>query len=104
MNKTYKVPIFASLALLMSFAAAGATNSTYNWDDGGAIWGVTYPKCEKQYTVQSPVDFKFDWLSYSEGTNYYLHDWESVTFIFYPSLPHFMLIRVTMASSTGFTK
>ena len=72
-----------ALALLVSHAVAEPTNTTFNYENNGSDWGHSYGQCMSEYTVQSPVNFKFDWTDDTK-VKYYLHDWAKYNFAFLP--------------------
>ena len=84
MKQITRLAQVVAVMMLVSLAAAGAENSTFNYDNGGNDWGTTYPKCTAQYTVESPVNFKFDWDGFVKGTNYFLKDWSDAQFSYLP--------------------
>ena len=84
MKQITKLVNVVAVVLLMSLATADPTNSTWNYDQKGADWKDTYPACYQAYSVESPVNFKFDWTTFVAGTNYFLHDWSLSAFSYLP--------------------
>jgi len=72
-------------SLFLATASAAETNSTWNYDNGGNDWGDTYKSCAAQYTVESPIDYAFDWSTYGTPTNYYLKSWVDDGFSYLPT-------------------
>ena len=72
-------------SLFFAAALGAETNSTWNYDNGGNDWGDTYTKCASQYTVESPIDYAFDWSTYGTPTNYYLISWNEDGFSYLPT-------------------
>ena len=85
MKQITKLVQVVAVLLFVSLAAADPTNSTWNYDNNGSDWGDDYSKCTAPYTVESPVNFHFDWAGFVAGTNYFLHDWSDAQFSFLPA-------------------
>ena len=83
--KHSKVTNLLIFALFLGTAFGDPTNSTFNYDKNGTDWSDAYPKCTA-YTVESPVNFKFNWTEYGDQglADYKLRDWSSDFFSFLP--------------------
>ena len=84
MKQVSKVTGLFIVATLLTNVFAAETNSTWNYDNGGSDWGSlgsTYSKCASQYTVESPIDFSYDWSTLG---GYYLYDWSTDGFSYLP--------------------
>ena len=83
-NLISKVSNLLIFAFFLGTALGDPTNSTWNYDSNGTDWSDTYSKCTNKYMVESPVNFKFNWTTYSKGGDYYLYDWSTDEFSFLP--------------------
>ena len=65
MKQISKLSSLLLFALFLGTTLGAETNSTWNYANNGTDWSKDYPKCTA-YTVESPVNFKFDWTAYAE--------------------------------------
>lgn len=67
-------------ALFLTHAYGAETNTTWTYADGGADWGTAYPECASNDSIESPIDFSFNWTSPDSD----LHDWSEDGFFYLP--------------------
>ena len=85
MKQITKLVHVVAVLLFVSLAAADPTNSTWNYDNNGNDWASIDSKCNATYTVESPVNFVFNWTTFAAGSNFFLHDWSESQFSFLPA-------------------
>ena len=85
MKQISKVSNLLVFALLIGLTYADPTNSTWNYATNGTEWNDTYAACAAKWTVESPIDYKYDWSTYGTSDSY-VYDWSTDFFSFLPVL------------------